>query len=204
MKIIINFVVALLVTIQVSAQTVVLQHKFITIQYDTGKRGALNVRYILKADSINKLATHRTVFHYEEKLPRRYQADMQAYVGSDYDRGHLAPDRDFTYNIDAEYEVMSMANIVPQNKNLNRGLWKKIETYVRDLSFRFDSLEVVTGVLYKSNNTLYGVPIPTHFYKIVNTYKYKLVFLCKNEECIACDIDDFLIEEKELYKMSRN
>jgi len=129
---------------------------------------------------------------------------MRAYYNSGFDRGHLAPDRDFVYNISAEYEVMSMTNIVPQNKNLNRGLWKKIETYVRDLSFRFDSLEVVTGVLYLDNNTLYGVPIPTHFYKIVNTYKYKLIFLCKNEECNNCDIDDKLVSEKELYKLSRN
>lgn len=183
------------------AQMVLISHKNITIQYDTLHKRSNNVRYILKADSLQKLSTHRSQFHLDPKLDKKYQWDTKSYENSIYDRGHLAPDRDFIYSKVAEYEVMSMTNIVPQNKNFNRGLWKSIETYVRDLSYRFDSLEVVTGVIYKTNEKINGIPVPSHFYKIVNTYKYKLIFFCKNEPCKNCDIDDFLITEKEFYKL---
>lgn len=183
-----------------NAQNVLVKHNYLTIVYDTLHHCPIYSRYILKADSIDKIKTYRTQFHYDYLISYMNQPNMKEYIGSGYDKGHLAPDRDFTYSLPAEQEAMFITNVAPQNPNLNRGVWKQIEEYVRKLSYRFDSLEIITGVIYKGN-MMGNIPLPEYFYKIVNTYTYKLYFLCKNEPCIKCDIDDQLVDERTFIKI---
>lgn len=191
-------ILLILANLNTFAQKVDIKHKYITITYDTLHKVPVSVRYILKADSINKIVAFRSEFHYDTLLKRKHQNEIKTYYRSTYDKGHLAPDRDFTYSLSAEYEVMSMTNVVPQNPNLNRGVWRQIESYVRTLSYRFDSLEVVTGTIYTDTTKLKNIPVPTYIYKTVNTYKYKLIFLAKNQDCTDCDGDDLLIDQSEL------
>ena len=47
-------------------------------------------------------------------------------VGSGYDKGHMSPDHDMP-TAEAKRQSDYLANVVPQNRVLNRGLWSRIE-----------------------------------------------------------------------------
>ena len=64
----------------------------------------------------------------------------------DIDRGHLAPLGSFVGSRFAS-QTDFLSNITPQNKSLNRGVWKKLEDKVRDIVKRGKTVYVMTGTL---------------------------------------------------------
>lgn len=54
----------------------------------------------------------------------------EAYAGSRYDRGHMAPSQDMQYDVEVSRQSFWMANIVPQTSLLNRGTWKGLENRI--------------------------------------------------------------------------
>lgn len=50
-----------------------------------------------------------------------------AYGGSGYDRGHMAPSQDMQYTEEVSRQSFWMGNIMPQLPLLNRGEWKRLE-----------------------------------------------------------------------------
>ena len=71
------------------------------------------------------------------KRPERFETDRrtaarvgpEAYSGSGYDRGHLAPNYGIAtrYGAAAQKETFLMSNIAPQRHALNAGLWQDLE-----------------------------------------------------------------------------
>jgi endonuclease G len=108
-------------------------------------------------------------FHEESQLPDAARADLSDYAGSGWDRGHMAPSGDMP-SPSAQAESFSLANIVPQDPDLNRRLWAGIESSVRALAIERGDLFVVTGPLFEGANvqSLRGrVLIPTRVFKAV-------------------------------------
>ncbi|SEI14113.1 endonuclease G [Methylobacterium sp. 275MFSha3.1] len=108
-------------------------------------------------------------FHEEARLPEDQRAALEDYVRSGFDRGHLAPAGDMP-TLAAQAESFSLANIVPQNRVLNRGLWADIEESIRRLATRRGALFVVTGVIFAGDAVQQikgGVLVPTQLFKAV-------------------------------------
>ena len=108
-------------------------------------------------------------FHAEPALPLEQRAELADYARSGWDRGHLAPSGDMP-DPDAQQESFSLANIIPQAPDLNRGLWGDMESAVRTLAERRGELYVVTGPVFQGAQVraLNGrVLIPTHVFKAV-------------------------------------
>lgn len=107
-------------------------------------------------------------FRPESRLPRRLQVQNSDYKGQGYDRGHLVPNGDMP-NKEHQYDSFSFANIVPQNQEHNRGVWRNIESHTRNLAHKYGEAYVVTGVAFmnKKTQTMNGVAIPSHLYKAV-------------------------------------
>ena len=106
-------------------------------------------------------------FHEEMRLPADARASLEDYVRSGFDRGHLAPAGDMP-TLSAQAESFSLANIVPQNRVLNRGLWADIEEGTRRLATRRGSIFVVTGVVFSGDSVQQikgGVLVPTQLFK---------------------------------------
>ena len=89
-------------------------------------------------------------FHAESRLSRERRAELRDYKYSGYDRGHLTENSAIA-DQDDEEQAFSLANIVPQNRNSNRGLWERIERAVRSLAARDGELFVVTGPIFGPN-----------------------------------------------------
>ena len=92
------------------------------------------------------------------------------YAGTGYDKGHMAPDGDLSWDPQVEYESFLMTNMSPQAGSLNRGIWKLLETSVRGWAVqRNQSYTVYVGGLYGPGDKTIGkgVVVPHGFYKIV-------------------------------------
>ena len=86
-------------------------------------------------------------FHPDDRLPSADQAQLEDYRRSGYDRGHMTPSGDMPDEA-AQQQTFSLANIVPQTPDLNRGVWSRIETAVRHLAERRGELFVATGAAF--------------------------------------------------------
>ena len=112
-------------------------------------------------------------FHADVNLPADERAELDDYKGYDFDRGHMAPNGDMP-NKQAQAECFTLANIVPQNADNNRGVWKEIEGKVRDLAAEDSDVYVVSGPIFGGDNveTLHDrVMVPTQFFKAVYDVK---------------------------------
>jgi endonuclease G len=92
------------------------------------------------------------------------------YAGTGYDKGHMAPDGDLSWDVQVEFESFLMTNMSPQAGSLNRGIWKLLETSVRGWAVQGNnSFTVIAGGLYGPGDKTIGkgVVVPHGFYKIV-------------------------------------
>jgi endonuclease G len=91
------------------------------------------------------------------------------YAGTGYDKGHVAPDGDMSWDQQVEYESFLMTNMMPQLPGLNRGIWKQLETTIRGwVVQQGQSYTIYAGPIYSANAKRIGagVAVPDAFYKI--------------------------------------
>jgi endonuclease G len=132
-------------------------------------------------------------FHSEARLPAADQAQLGDYRRSGYDRGHMTPSGDMPDQA-AQEQSFSLANIVPQTPELNRGIWEGIESAVRGLVRRDGELYLVTGPAFHGERISAigpdGVLVPTSTWKAVDdpARNEAGVYVCKNKEVPTCDV----------------
>lgn len=107
-------------------------------------------------------------FHPEPQLPENERAELDDYARSGFDRGHMSPSGDMP-NAEAQGESFSLANMVPQAPQLNRGTWERIERAVRGLARRTGDIYVVTGPVFRGAELqkVGNVIVPSHVFKAV-------------------------------------
>ena len=94
----------------------------------------------------------------------------QDYAASGYDKGHMAPDGDQSWDQQVEFESFLMTNMTPQAPSLNRGIWKLLETSVRGWAAQSgQTFNIISGAVYDANDKKIGtgVVVPHALYKIV-------------------------------------
>ena len=132
-------------------------------------------------------------FHAEDRLPPSDQAQLADYRRSGYDRGHMTPSGDMP-DERAQGQTFSLANMVPQTAQLNRGLWEGVESAVRRLAEREGELYVVTGPAFHGRQLSSigpdGVLVPTSTWKAVYDPRAEGtgVYVCRNSQQPTCDI----------------
>lgn len=187
---------------------VTLDHGYFTVSYDSRMKLAKFVTYTMTAE---RLRLHRAKRH------DRFRKDPaltdgygpEAYAKSGYDRGHLAPAADFSFEQNANDETFVMSNMAPQRPALNRRAWKKLEAQVRRWACGEEKVTVITGpvVSEKPEYLESGVPIPERFFKIVvdeTPPRKVLAFVYKqtdrdetpNERTVPVEAVEDLIREK--------
>lgn len=97
-------------------------------------------------------------------------AKPEDYTSTGYDKGHMAPDGDLSWDTQVEFESFLMTNMSPQFGSFNRGIWKLLETSIRGWVTQLNqSYTIISGGIYNlSNKTIgNGIIVPHGFYKIV-------------------------------------
>lgn len=94
------------------------------------------------------------------------------YTHSGFDRGHMAPNYGIAsrYGREAQLETFRMTNVIPQNPNVNRHIWKDLEMRIaRRYGRSFREVWVITGPVFQGEIRKMdsGVTIPSAYYKII-------------------------------------
>lgn len=108
-------------------------------------------------------------FHPDEHIPRSERAELHHYTRSGYDRGHVAPSADM-YDLQSQHECFSLANMVPQVPENNRGPWEGIESAIRKLAKDRGEIYVITGPIYQGSNIEQiggAVMVPSKLFKAI-------------------------------------
>ncbi len=167
----------------------IIERPYYTLRYSEAHEQAIWVAYKLSTDSLKQERFPRKDDFRKDPRVRTGSADLADYKGSGYDRGHLAPAADFSYDEFALSQTFYMSNMSPQAASFNRGVWKKLEEQVRKWSMDGSDIYVVTGPILNKPFTTIGenkVSIPEYYYKIaldINKPEIKAIaFLMKNEK----------------------
>ena len=147
-----------------------IQHSFYTLSYSSTHRQAEYSYYYLSPESILGGQARTDDFRIDPKV-KANAVKSTDYQGSGYDRGHLCPAADMSLNLTAMSETFYMSNMSPMAASFNRGIWSRLEDWVREEALGNSGLHVVTGpILSTSCGSIKGsITVPCAYYKIVFT-----------------------------------
>jgi len=146
------------------------------------KRKAFIVSYNKETRCPNWVAWHLTAEHTDGNVPRyndylededvpKPRATNDDYRGSGWSRGHMCPAGDNKWDEEAMRETFLLTNMCPQNRELNSGLWNRIEQDCRQWARAFGELFIVCGpVLLNRQHETIGtnrVVVPEAFFKVI-------------------------------------
>ena len=122
----------------------IIKHTGFTLSYNEKYEQASWVAYELTADELIKRVKRSDNFKKDSKVSTG-SALPSDYAKSGFDRGHLAPAADLSWSEVTMKESFYMSNMSPQKPGFNRGIWKKLEGYVRQWASDNGAIYVVTG-----------------------------------------------------------
>lgn len=141
----------------------VIKHSFYDLQYDSNLK---NPKWV-----IWQTTTSRRCFLSRETItfkidPKVESANPDVFIKSGFDRGHMCPAEDMSFNQLALEESFYTSNICPQEPTLNRGLWKSLEAKSRK-----GHNVIVTGPIFfdyiPRRELKNGIRIPDAFFRVI-------------------------------------
>lgn len=147
----------------------VVHHEGYSLSYSEPHEQAEWVAYELKKSHLINSNFKRPYFEVDNAV-KTGAADWRNYKNSGYDRGHLCPAGDRSYNKFVHDETFLTSNISPQEHEFNSGIWNTLEQKVRYWASKYDGVFVVTGGVLKGKMKTIGnekVAVPNQFYKVL-------------------------------------
>jgi endonuclease G len=160
----------LLVFLSITAftqNTVLLKHKQYETNFDTSLKYPKKVYWVVTKKSLTCVTKYprSNKFVADPLLPKQTDLDKD-YVKSGYDRGHNFTAADAACDSTSMRESFFFSNMTPQHPTVNRGDWKQLEEFTRELSLKHDSVKVWSGswgVQTKAGR----VSVPTDCWKVI-------------------------------------
>jgi len=133
-------------------------------------------------------------FHKEDDY---LTSDNEDYKDNPYDKGHLAPAAAFNCDRETIKKTFSYLNCALQHEGLNRGPWKELERFERNLAKIYPEVTVVIIVNFEETPERVpgGAAIPTSFVKEITFGERTIKFLFPNQDVSGQDWFNFSIAE---------
>ena len=131
------------------------------------------------------------------KVEGYHTSDNEDYSGNPYDKGHLAPAAAFNCDRETIKKTFSYLNCALQHEGLNRGPWKELERFERNLAKIYPEVTVVIIVNFEETPERVpgGAAIPTSFIKEITFGDRTIKFLFPNQDVSGQDWFNFSIAE---------
>ena len=152
--------------------SVYVQNKVFTLVYSEVLEQPKWVKY--KVTCAENNISRKGLDFYKEKTI--HTSDNEDYVANDWDKGHMAPAAAFGCNAELLKQTFTYLNSALQHKSLNRGVWKELEEYERQLRQKADDIEIYIRVDFNPplKKVSGGATIPSGFYKTIKSQKLKI------------------------------
>jgi endonuclease G len=176
----------------------IIHHIGYSLSYNENHEQANWVAYELTENEVKGSVKRNDAFRSDPMISTG-SAELSDYKGSGYDRGHLAPAADMKWSALAMSESFYMSNMSPQDPSFNRGIWKRLESQVRQWAMDNGSVYVATGgLLLNGLNTIgsSSVSVPKYYYKVVLDYQdsdYKAIGFLMPNAASKQNLQDFAV-----------
>ena len=127
-------------------------------------------------------------FRVDGKLPEGFYQVTPIEKGSGYDRGHMVASGDRTSTPKDNSITFLMTNIFPQAQENNRGPWRTLEEYGRDLVYQQGKSLYVIGGAYGDKGLVGKTTIPGRIWKVIVVMDSTEDKVTQKTEVIAVDM----------------
>jgi endonuclease G len=161
-----------------------LDRYYFYVNYNDTWRIPYWVAYHLSRRNLSGTARRKDDYHEDQSLePDAARSLPKDYVGTGFDKGHLAPAEDFTRSKKAMATSFLMSNMSPQYHATNGGVWAKLEAAVRAMVADEGEAWIVSGDAFmttdshpkkpaswiRKKGSKKRVAVPTHLFKALLT-----------------------------------
>lgn len=195
----------LLLTSNIFAQdTVTLYHKTYSTTFSKSKHYPVKVEWWITKNNLtcNTKAKRGDKFIPDPKLTSETNLQND-YTNSGFDRGHNFPAADAACDQIANDESFYFSNMTAQYPALNRGDWKVLEAFARDLALKNDSTKIWCGSVGEIKK-IGKVSIPKQCWKVIYVKKTNewFAYLFNNDINKADGIENNKVEIINIEKLT--
>lgn len=160
-----------------------------TVQYDQEKEQPVWVEYTVQCPK-GDTSRQGMDFYTDKEI---HTSDNDDYKNNIWDKGHLAPAASFNCDKETLYKTFTYLNSALQHQGLNRGVWKELEGFERNLA-NFYEVKVRVEVYFSNQKVPGGATIPSGFRKILEFGGKKYIFKFPNKDTKGTKWVDYLVE----------
>jgi endonuclease G len=166
----------------ISSTPVQVKNDVYQIQYSEDYEQPLRVEYQVKCSRTSPRWYDRTGLDFYT-VPGIHTSDSKDYEQNEWDKGHMAPAAAFNCDSVSLRTTFSYVNCALQHKDLNRGAWKELEAYEKELANGSIINILIELDFAGSKRGSHGALIPVGFKKtIFKNGKPFQVYYFKNEK----------------------
>lgn len=135
-----------------------------TALVDKNKKAPVWSAFVMQNDAYRRAGVGRVgSWTNDPGIPNTWQQNS---ANSEYNRGHFVASNYRQATTDANKQTFYSTNQALQSITFNSGVWNDLElAVVSHTPSGRDTMYVVVGVLYETDNIQNGIPCPSHFYK---------------------------------------
>lgn len=191
MKKILSFLLLIPTLVFAQRADVLVKTEIFTVHYSEIYQQPLNIEYTVLCP--NGTASRKGMdFYTNDTIITSDNAD---YENNIYDKGHLAPAADFTCNTHILHQTFSYLNCALQDQYLNRGTWRLLESYERELAVKSPGTKVEIVLEFKNATKLpTGATVPSGFYKRITSGGKVYMYYFPNSKPKSSKYSDFEIK----------
>lgn len=161
-----------------------------TVEYSEAYQQPLNISYKVECigGDVSRLGMSFKTY------PGVITSDDADYVDNVWDKGHLAPAADFNCSEDMLKGTFTYLNCALQHEGLNRGPWKELERFERDLAKVYAFVTVEIRVHFEDNPKYWlktGALVPIGFSKTIICDGEWFEFYFPNKDVAGHDWSEF-------------
>lgn len=127
-----------------------------------------------------------------------HTSNNEDYVDNVWDKGHLAPAAAFNCDRETLKSTFSYLNCALQHQSLNRGPWRELEDFERNLAKIYDKVNVTVECHFSSSSTKLstGATVPDGFTKIIEWDGREECFYFPNDDVKGVNWIEFRVTDE--------
>jgi len=174
-----TLIAVLLLSMTTAFSQILVEGDIFKINYSEKYEQPLEIYYTVQCPTGN--ASRKGMDFY--KVDSIKTSDNNDYKNNIWDKGHMAPAAAFNCDEQTLRKTFSYLNCALQHQGLNRGPWKELERFERDLAKLFE-VNVKIQVIFDKNSKILesGATVPSYFIKTISFENYEFIYKFPNKD----------------------